>query len=244
MTKSTNMIGSSTKMPQFGGTEPKTSIWDKNFWTIGGIAGVGYAYGRVGVLVGLIGMGWAGWREYQYDWLVANRPTQTFVAERDANGVIKPMFGADRPYSPQLADVDAFLRNWVKNARWISPDKVLMGNNVSDAFKSLDDEPKAQLTEHYRLNFPNTLADQGISRSIDPLGASLISAGSSTYRLDWIEYQIEGARALMPVRRTGNFTVVHRVPKSAEEFNRNPSGLWIIYVDSEVFRVPTGSATP
>src|SRR4051812_23779854 len=159
MTGSKTMIGFATRMADFGGTEPRTSIWDKNFWRIGGIASVGYAYGRVGLMVGLMGFSFGCWREYQYDWLVANRPTQTFVGERDATNNIKPMFGADRPYSPQLADIDAFLRQWIKSARWISPDKVLMGNNVTSAFNSLDDEPKAQLTEHYKLNFPNTLAD-------------------------------------------------------------------------------------
>jgi type IV secretion system protein VirB5 len=150
------------------------------------------------------------------------------------------MFGADRPYSPELADVDAFLRNWIEDARWISPDKVLMGNNVTAAFNSLDDAPKAQLTEHYKVHFPNSLADQGISRSIEPLGATLISPNSNTYRLDWIEYQIEGARALTPVQRTASFVVIHRAPKDQAEFNRNPSGLWITHVDSEVFRVHAG----
>jgi type IV secretion system protein TrbF len=238
MTTSKEMIGSSTKMADFGGMEPRTSIWDKNFWSLSGMAGVGYAYGRIGVMVGLIGASWGLYRECQYDWLVANRPVQVFVGERDASTNIKPMFGADRPYSPELADIDSFLRQWIKNARWITPDKVLMGNNVTQAFNSLDDVPKAQLTEYYKINFPNTLADQGISRSIEPLGASLISPNSNTYRLDWIEYQIEGQRQLQPVRRSVNFVIVHRAPKDQDEFNRNPSGLWITHVDSEVFRLP------
>jgi hypothetical protein len=117
--KSKDMIGSATRMPDFGGTEPRTSMWDKNFWKIGGIAGVGYAYGRLGFMVGLIGLGYGFWRDHQLDWYIANRPTQTFIGERDTTNTIKPMFGADRPYSPEMADIDSFLRQWVKNARWI-----------------------------------------------------------------------------------------------------------------------------
>jgi type IV secretory pathway TrbF-like protein len=241
---SKDMIGSATRMADFGGVEPRTSMWDRNFWRIGGIAGVGYAYGRLGFMVGLIGLGYGFWRDHQLDWYIANRPTQTFIGERDATNNIKPMFGADRPYSPDLADIDTFLRQWIKNARWISPDKVLMGNNVTGAFNSLDDVPKAQLTEYYKINFPNDQADQGISRSIEPLGARLVSPNSNTFTLDWIEYEIQGTQALPPVRRTGNFVIVHRAPMNQEEFNKNPSGLWITHVDSEVFRIPAGLVKP
>lgn len=246
MGKSSDMTGSATRMQDFGGVEPRTSVFDKNFWTIGGIAGVGYAYGRVGLMVGLIGMGWGLYREHQYDWIVANRPVQVFVGERDANGVIRPMFGADRPYTPVMADVDAFLRQWVKNARWITPDKVLMGNNVTAALASVDDEPKAQLNQHYTLNFPDTLADQGLVRQIEPMGATLVSPGTNSYRVDWIEYEIlaHGTQPQVPVRRTANFVVVHRQPKDQEEYNANPSGLWITHVDSEVFRIPAGAIRP
>ncbi|GEO42817.1 hypothetical protein SAE02_69650 [Skermanella aerolata] len=242
--KSKDMIGSATRMPDFGGAEPRTSMWDRNFWKIGGIAGVGYAYGRIGLMVGLIGASYGAWRDHQYDWLVANRPVQVFVGERDANGIIKPMFGSDRPYSPGMADIDSFLRQWIRNARWISPDKVLMGNNVTQAFNSLDDVPKARLTEYYTINFPNDQADQGISRSIEPLGARLVSPNSSTFTLDWIEYEIQGTQTLVPVRRTGNFVVIHRQPMDQAEFNKNPSGLWITHVDSEVFRIPAGLVKP
>ena len=88
MTKSKEMMGSPGKMQDFGGIEPRISIFDKNFWKIGGIAGVGYSYGRIGVLVGLVGLGFGFWRQHQLDWYMSNRPVQVYVGERDANGII------------------------------------------------------------------------------------------------------------------------------------------------------------
>lgn len=234
-----DFIGNSMRIEHMGGTEPGRSRFDQNFWRLGGMAGIAYSFGRAGFVIGVLGIGFGLWKDHQLDSYIANRPVQVYVAERDANGIIRPMFGAERPYSPQLADVDAFLRNWIKDARWVSPDHVRMGDSITQAYAALDDVPKAQLTEHFNKHNPSTLAAAGVSRSIQPLGATLIgSTDSQTYRLDWIEYQTEGARELPPVQRTANFVVVHRAPKSQEEYSANPSGIYITSVDSEVFRAP------
>jgi type IV secretory pathway TrbF-like protein len=229
-------------MHDFGGVEPKKSVFDKNFWKIQGVGSIAFSYARAMTLVAVVGWGAAGWVYSDFRELAANGSTQVYVGERDANGVIRPMFGGDRPYSPDQATIDSFLRQWITNARWVSKDKVLMGRNVNQALAVMDDIPKAMLNQHYGLKPPVTLADSGLARSIDPLGANLVSG--NTYRLDWIEYEINGTQALPPMRRTGNFTIVHRNPTSQEEFNRNPSGLWVVEFDSEVFRIPAGLISP
>src|SRR3954463_1029014 len=77
-------------------------------------------------------------KDHQLEEFRLNRPVQVYVAERDANALIRPMFGAERPYNPTLADVDAFLRNWIKQVRWVSPDLVRMGADITDAYAALD----------------------------------------------------------------------------------------------------------
>lgn len=236
--------GSPTVLNDMGGSEPGKSRFDQNFWRLGGIAGVGYSVGRWGFVLCLVGMGYGFYKDHQLDEFRMSRPVQVFVAERDKDGLIRPMFGSERPYSPDLADVDAFLRNWIKQVRWVSPDLVRMGADITEAYAALDDIPKAQLTEHFsqRSNDPRALSAQGLSRVVEPEGATLIGpTDSQTYRLDWIEYETNGAQQMPPRPRTGNFMVVHRQPKTEEEYRANPSGLHIINLDSEVFRTITAA---
>lgn len=230
---------SPTVLPDMGGVEPGKSRFDANFWRLGGMAGIGYSFGRWGFIVGVLGIGFGIYEAHQLDEFRLNRPVQVYVAERDANALIRPMFGGSRPYNPTLADVDAFLRNWIKQVRWVSPDLVRMGADITDAYAALDDVPKAQLTEHFSLksNDPRALAAQGLSRVVEPEGATLIGPeGSQSYRLDWVEYETNGAQQMPGRRRTANIMVVHRQPKTEQEFRTNPSGLHIVNLDSEVFR--------
>jgi type IV secretory pathway TrbF-like protein len=231
--------GSPTVLADMGGAEPGRSRFDANFWRLGGIAGIGYSFGRWGFIVGVLGIGFGIYKDHQLDQFRLNRPVQVYVAERNKDGIIQPMFGAERPYSPTLADVDAFLRNWIRQARWVSPDLVRMGSDITSAYAALDDIPKAQLTEHFsqRANDPRALSAQGLSRVVEPEGATLIGPEESrTYRLDWTEYETRGAQQMPPRPRTGNFMVVHRQPRNETEYRANPGGLYIVNLDSEVFR--------
>jgi type IV secretory pathway TrbF-like protein len=235
---------SPTVLPEMGGSEPPNSRFDQNFWRLGGMAGVAYSVGRLGLVVGVLGIGFGVWKDYQLDEYIKNRPVQVYVAERNKDGIIQPMFGSQRPYNPDLADVDAFLRNWIKQTRWVSPDLVRMGSDITNAYAALDDVPKALLTEHHnqRQNDPRALAAQGLSRVVEPEGATLLGdADSQTYRLDWTEYETNGAQQMPPKSRTGNFMVVHRQPKNEDEYRANPSGLYIVNLDSEVFRTVTAA---
>lgn len=230
---------SATVLPDLGGAEPGKSRFDQNFWRLGGMAGIGYSFGRWGMVIGVIGIGFGIYKDHQLDQFRLTRPVQVYVAERNKDGIIQPMFGAERPYSPMLADVDAFLRNWIKQTRWVSPDLVRMGSDITSAYAALDDIPKALMTEHHnqRQNDPRVLAAQGLSRVVEPEGVTLIGGtDSQTYRLDWIEYETSGAQQMPARQRTGNFMVVHRQPKTEAEYRANPSGLHIVNLDSEVFR--------
>jgi type IV secretory pathway TrbF-like protein len=216
-------------LPDWGPKKPIGAPYDNTQRKYAGDLGEVFSFARYAVIwatvatVGMAGFGAA------YIHRVNTTPTITRLIERDSDGIPRPMFGADHPYSPEEGDIAAVLKAWVKNVRWISSDRVRMEVGIRDGYAVMDGAAQRVLSDFFNRddgkNNPDKLAAEGMVRQIEV--KSVTKVAGDTYRVDWTEKGLIGNRPFPPKDLTGNFAVKHREPANDAQFQVNPSGIYI-----------------
>ena len=126
-------------------------------------------------------------------------------------------------YEPREGVVRHFLQEWIRNVRAVSGDKEVVRADLLDAYASVVGSASGRLDELMSDEKPFELKGR---REVDFQTYNKLSEDS--YRVEWVERRYTKDGYLQGKKRiVGVFGVKRRVPRTAEELEKNPLGLFV-----------------
>lgn len=153
-----------------------------------------------------------------------------YVIEVDETGNAKAINPAyQKEYVPKEEFLIYSLKEYVKNSRWISLDPVLQNTLYTNALNFLNEAMQEKLKNISLEENLSQLIQDKYSRDVQINSAIKVAGTKNTYQLKWKEilYSPIGD-ILFSKTLVGIFTISIEQPKTLEELNRNPLGIYII----------------
>lgn len=152
-----------------------------------------------------------------------------YIIEVDETGNAKAINPAyQKEYEPKEEFLIYSLKEYIKNSRWISLDPVLQNTLYSNALNYLN-EPMQEKLQNISLeeNLSQLIQDK-YSRDVQINSAIKVAGTKNTYQLKWKEILYSPIGDILFIKTlVGIFTVSIEQPKTLEELNRNPLGIYI-----------------
>ena len=152
-----------------------------------------------------------------------------YVIEVDEAGNAKAINPAyQKNYEPKEEFLIYSLKEFVRNFRWISLDPVVQNSLYSKAMNLLTEPMQEKLKEISLENLSNLIQEK-YTRDVQINSAIKVAGTKNTYQIKWREilYSSSGD-ILLNKTLVGIFTISIEQPKTLQELDRNPLGVYIV----------------
>ena len=153
-----------------------------------------------------------------------------YVIEVDEAGNAKAINPAyQKNYEPKEEFLIYSLKEFVRNFRWISLDPVVQNSLYSKAMNLLTEPMQEKLKEISLEENLSNLMQEKYTRDVQINSAIKVAGTKNTYQIKWREilYSSSGD-ILLNKTLVGIFTISIEQPKTLQELDRNPLGVYIV----------------
>ena len=153
-----------------------------------------------------------------------------YVIELDEAGNAKAINPAyQKNYEPKEEFLIYSLKEFVRNFRWISLDPVVQNSLYSKAMNLLTEPMQEKLKEISLEENLSNLMQEKYTRDVQINSAIKVAGTKNTYQIKWREilYSSSGDILLNKIL-VGIFTISIEQPKTLQELDRNPLGVYIV----------------
>lgn len=153
-----------------------------------------------------------------------------YVIEVDEAGNAKAINPAyQKNYEPKEEFLIYSLKEFVRNFRWISLDPVVQNSLYSKAMNLLTEPMQEKLKEISLEENLSNLIQEKYTRDVQINSAIKVAGTKNTYQIKWREilYSSSGDILLNKIL-IGIFTISIEQPKTLQELDRNPLGVYIV----------------
>lgn len=153
-----------------------------------------------------------------------------YVIEVDEAGNAKAINPAyQKNYEPKEELLIYSLKEFVRNFRWISLDPVVQNSLYSKAMNLLTEPMQKKLKEISLEENLSNLIQEKYTRDVQINSAIKVAGTKNTYQIKWREilYSSSGD-ILLNKTLVGIFTISIEQPKTLQELDRNPLGVYIV----------------
>ncbi|MCL4576053.1 conjugal transfer protein TrbF [Fusobacterium nucleatum YWH7199] len=153
-----------------------------------------------------------------------------YVIEVDEAGNAKAINPAyQKNYEPKEEFLIYSLKEFVRNFRWISLDPVVQNSLYSKAMNLLTEPMQEKLKEISLEENLSNLIQEKYTRDVQINSAIKVAGTKNTYQIKWREilYSSSGDILLNKIL-VGIFTISIEQPKTLQELDRNPLGVYIV----------------
>jgi type IV secretion system protein VirB5 len=161
-------------------------------------------------------------------WQSAQSRIEPYVVEVDRLGEVRAVAPAEQNYQPDDRVLAAQLRRFVTDVRSMSTDPVVVRQRWLEAYDLASGRGDAFLDGHARASDPFS---QIGTRSISVQVTSVVRASPTSFQVKWEEKTFERGSLAKTERWTAILTLVRQKPKTRDELDRNPLGLFVDAVD-------------
>lgn len=147
-----------------------------------------------------------------------------YVVEVGRDGGVRAVVPVTGTYDPSDAQIAYQIAAFVQNVRALSADPVVVRQNWLKAYDMVTDRAAATLNAYAREDDPFAAIGQR-TRSVDVV--SVVRMTETTFQARWLEKTYENGALTGARRFTGNFTLVHDLPRDAHTLRANPLGIYI-----------------
>lgn len=133
-----------------------------------------------------------------------------------------------RPYRPQEEQLREVVKRWVKNTRWLPLDSVVLRNQWQEAMAMSTQPVQQRLRAYIDAAGLEKLAGNGVA--VDVQIETVLVLSERTFQVDWTEtvYTPQGQQKDTS-KWSGNVQLVVQLPKTKEELERNPLGIYVAH---------------
>ena len=153
-----------------------------------------------------------------------------YVIEVDEAGNAKAINPAyQKNYEPKEEFLIYSLKEFVRNFRWISLDPVVQNSLYTRAMNLLTEPMQEKLKEISLEENLSNLIQEKYTRDVQINSAIKVAGTKNTYQIKWREilYSSSGD-ILLNKTLVGIFTISIEQPKTLQELDRNPLGVYIV----------------
>ena len=153
-----------------------------------------------------------------------------YVIEVDEAGNAKAINPAyQKNYEPKEEFLIYSLKEFVRNFRWISLDPVVQNSLYTRAMNLLTEPMQEKLKEISLEENLSNLIQEKYTRDVQINSAIKVAGTKNTYQIKWREilYSSSGDILLNKIL-VGIFTISIEQPKTLQELDRNPLGVYIV----------------
>lgn len=153
-----------------------------------------------------------------------------YVIEVDEAGNAKAINPAhQKNYEPKEEFLIYSLKEFVRNFRWISLDPVVQNSLYSKAMNLLTEPMQEKLKEISLEENLSNLIQEKYTRDVQINSVIKVAGTKNTYQIKWREilYSSSGD-ILLNKTLVGIFTISIKQPKTLQELDRNPLGVYIV----------------
>ena len=153
-----------------------------------------------------------------------------YVIEVDEAGNAKAINPAyQKNYEPKEEFLIYSLKEFVRNFRWISLDPVVQNSLYTKAMNLLTEPMQEKLKEISLEENLSNLIQEKYTRDVQINSAIKVAGTKNTYQIKWREilYSSSGDILLNKIL-VGIFTISIEQPKTLQELDRNPLGVYIV----------------
>lgn len=153
-----------------------------------------------------------------------------YVIEVDEAGNAKAINPAyQKNYEPKEEFLIYSLKEFVRNFRWISLDPVVQNSLYSKAMNLLTEPMQEKLKEISLEENLSNLIQEKYTRDVQINSAIKVAGTKNTYQIKWREilYSSSGD-ILLNKTLVGIFSISIEQPKTLQELDRNPLGVYIV----------------
>lgn len=147
-----------------------------------------------------------------------------YVVELSTNGAVRAVGPAAERYEPSDAQIAYHLAEFIRNARGVSIDPVVVRQNWLAAYAYATDKASATLNEYAREHDP--FAEIG-KRSISIDVSSVVRSSDDSFNLRWRETAFRGGAEISRDYWTATLSVISDPPRDTDTLHRNPLGLYV-----------------
>lgn len=153
-----------------------------------------------------------------------------YVIEVDEAGNAKAINPAyQKNYEPKEEFLIYSLKEFVRNFRWISLDPIVQNSLYTRAMNLLTEPMQEKLKEISLEENLSNLIQEKYTRDVQINSAIKVAGTKNTYQIKWKEilYSSSGD-ILLNKTLVGIFTISIEQPKTLQELDRNPLGVYIV----------------
>ena len=153
-----------------------------------------------------------------------------YVIEVDEAGNAKAINPAyQKNYEPKEEFLIYSLKEFVRNFRWISLDPVVQNSLYSKSMNLLTEPMQEKLKEISLEENLSNLIQEKYTRDVQINSAIKVAGTKNTYQIKWREilYSSSGD-IILNKTLVGIFTISIEQPKTLQELDRNPLGVYIV----------------
>jgi type IV secretion system protein VirB5 len=157
-------------------------------------------------------------------WQAARGSVTPWVVQVDKLGqaqAVAPAASGYRPTDPQIA---WHLARFIEEVRAIPADPIVVRQNWLRAYDYTTDRGALALNEYARANDPFSKVGQ-VQVAVDV--SSVIRASPDSFRVAWVERRYVDGTLAATERWTAILTTVLQPPRTAEQLQKNPLGVFV-----------------
>lgn len=152
-----------------------------------------------------------------------------YVIEVDELGNAKGINPAYQiTYNPNEQNIEFYLREFVKNSRWVSMDMVLQGVFYRKSISLLGEEAANKFREIVRNENLEQMITDGLTRDVNIKSINKVSGTKSSYQITWEETVYHEGNVIDENKLVGIFAIKIEQPTTLEELENNPLGIKIV----------------
>lgn len=157
-------------------------------------------------------------------WTSSRSYVTPYVVELSTNGAVRAVAPADERYTPSDAQIAFHLAEFIRNARGVSIDPIIVRQNWLKAYDYTTDRAAATLNDYARDNDPFT--DIG-NRSVSVNVTNVVRSSEDSFTVRWRETSFRNGAEQAETYWTGTLSIITSLPKDADTLHRNPLGLYV-----------------
>jgi|UniRef100_B0T6U6 type IV secretion system protein VirB5 len=164
-----------------------------------------------------------------------------YVVEVDRLGEVRAVGPAEQDYQPSDAEIARDLRQFIVNVRSLSSDGVVVRERWNQAYDYATKTGQVFLDTYARGAQP--LQDFG-QKTVLVQPTSVVRASKTSFQVRWTEQTFERGALSKTERWTAILTLKRQKPKTRDQLQRNPLGLYVDGVDWAQEADSASAATP
>lgn len=156
---------------------------------------------------------------------LSQNKTTVFVAEVTKSGQVVNVSALKQAYSPNQAQKEYFIAQFIKNSRSLPLDPVVAKQNWLNAYAYLSEGAAAELTADMKKAKP----EEQLGKVATTVTISDINALSpNSFQVDWHEDTVDiNGKPISSTNYSGVFSTTVIAPKNTQAILKNPLGIFI-----------------